>query len=229
MPKSYVKLRVGLLDHLPEFAEQPDALLVYVWCLLQAPMSGPEAGCVRIQQRHLSHDLGWDRARVSRALRWLQMHPSIHHPMLVLVEKGAKNRPGRYAIPRFETTENRGRFGGSPATNRHGFVSHSAAQAQRIAGFVSHSAALLQQNNNKNARVRENKEFLEQEGAQVYEDSEWITVRDEAGARQALLQHRGYAMLPESMRDEAVENALRNLEFYRIRILDDPEPKAAVG
>lgn len=227
MPKQYVKLRVGLLDHLPGFAQNPDAYLVWSWCLLSAPMSGPDAGVVRINQAHFAERWEWDRGRVNRAVKWLQSHPSLEQPLLVQVEKGARNRPGRYAIPKYETSENKGRFSSPGAHNRDGFVSDSVEQAQRIRRFVSDSVELAQRNSNKNARVRKNEDSLEQEGgfAVKHEPQNWITVDDEAEAVEALLKWRGFANLPESIQDQAIETALKNLEHYRIRYA----PEQAVG
>lgn len=225
MPKQYVKLRIGLLDHLPMLASHPDALVVYIHALLTAPMSGPEAGCVRINQTQLASEWRWGKARLSRAVKWLQNNPAPNHPLLVLVERGTRSNPGRYVIPRFETGENRGRFGSAGATNPPVFVSKSVTQAQRIASFVSKSVPLVQRNSNKNARAK-NEEYREQGGVEVYEDEEWVTVKTEAQAREVLLLARGYGQIPESMRERALETAMKNLEFYRIRYEPDEDDEA---
>jgi hypothetical protein len=200
---------------------------MYTWCLLQSPLSGPEAGCVRINQTLLGAQWRWGKHRVSRALRWLQTNPSIDHPLLVLVRRGARNQPGLYAIPRFETQENGSRFGAAGATNPPGFVADSVSQVQQIRRFVADSVLPVQRNNNKE-RAREERELLEQErGVQVFEESEWLTARDEQEATELLLSKRGLGQLPESMQEQAVQTALANLEFYRIRYLDDDDQEAA--
>lgn len=230
MPKQYVKLRVGLLDHMPLFAGCPDAFLVYGYCLLQAPMSGPDAGCVRINQAAMSDRWGWSKPRLSRALSWLQTNPARNHPLLVCVEKGRRNQPGRYAIPRFERTENTGRFGNGGGTKPPEFVSDSVTQVERIGRFVSDSVTEMERNSNKNARVRKNESKKnEEEGYAVYEHADWITVRTEAEAREALRLWRGYGQLPDTMQDQAIETAMKNLEFYRIRYDDDDDEQEATG
>jgi len=231
MPKQYVKFRVGFLDHLPMFASNPDALVLYNYALLMAPMSGPEAGCVRISQSRLADAWEWDRGRVSRAVKWLLNHPAPSHPLLILVERGRRNQPGRYVIPRFETSENNGRFVAHSQQKRPGFVADSAAQAQRIHEYVADSAALTQRNRNiRNARVRKNENKKNQEeGYAVYEHADWITVRTEAEAREALRLWRGYGQLPDTMQEQAIDTAMKNLEFYRIRYDVDDDEQVATG
>lgn len=63
----------------------------------------------------------------------------------------------------------------------------------------------------------------------MFEESEWLTARDEREAAELLLSKRGLAQLPESMQEQAVKTALANLEFYRIRYLDDDNQEAATG
>lgn len=62
----------------------------------------------------------------------------------------------------------------------------------------------------------------------MYEKAEWITVHTEAEAREALKRWRGYGQLPATMQEQAIDTAMKNLEFYRIRYEpDDDEQEAA--
>jgi len=231
MPKQYVKFRIGFLDHLPMFASYPDALVVYNWCLLQAPISGPDSGCVRVNQHHLAELWGWSRPRLTRALKWLQLNPERSHPLLVRVEKGARNRPGKYVIPRFETTENIRRFGNGAVPNPPGFSSDYVTHRNRIARFSSDYVTHRNRNINKERARQKEREEEEQEevASDVYDKAEWLTVHTEAEARQALLNFRGYAQLPESMRERAIETAMKNLEFYKIRYAPNDDEQEATG
>lgn len=248
MAKTHVKLRVGLLDHMQRFSTNTDALQVYIWCLLQAPISGPDAGTVMINQRAVSEVWEWRRERLNRAVRWLQVNPSLASPMLVQIERGSRDKPGRYAIPKFETF---GRPDPKSARSAHttpnGFGTLSAHNAGSNCAPGAHNGADCVRDSARVAHTmpemcarfgppgahiptsidrarQKERESEEREGFRMVEErdgGDWIPVPDEAQARQALLHARGFASIPEDFREKALETALKNLDMYRICYIEE--------
>lgn len=109
MACGFVKLRRGLLEHLPIFAGNLPALLVFVWAMLTRDHRTGEFSCDR---RDIANQTGLSQWQVKRALDWLQhgrgcsckacadLSPWDRPQYLRIVRPAARSRPPRYLILR---------------------------------------------------------------------------------------------------------------------------------
>lgn len=66
----WIKLRSGLLDHLPGMSDA--ACKLFTWLCLQAPIRGPQAGVVETNVRSVADGCGWGRTKSSETLAELE-------------------------------------------------------------------------------------------------------------------------------------------------------------
>jgi len=242
MPKTFAKIRVGLLDHKATLGASPEAATVYLLAHLQAPISGPDRGCVYLNLGELADSLGWSKSRVQRAVRFLQTHPKPDRPWLVQVARPVRGQPGKYYLWNFDGEHQTQSNGVSPA-KPNGSVGYRPATHVRnlTANWVSPRDSCAEPNLNRNARVKNKNQKNKREGDMDFrkkagnddsandDTSAWTTVSSEDMARQILLTRFGMADLPEDVREAAITTALQRLEMYKIRYLADDTREAANG
>lgn len=102
---AFVRLRLGLREHLRYFSESPDSLLVFVWALLNRDH---ESGEFIADRRAIMLDTGLSDWRVKRALGWLR-----HGRGCACAECAALN-PHDWTIRRAYVSQVRAAFRSSP-------------------------------------------------------------------------------------------------------------------
>ncbi len=104
----YVRLWRGLIEHLPHFAENPTALIVYNWALLTRDHRD---GTFLADFRDISNQTGLSQSRIKRSISWLRhgrgcdhcpkcadLGTEEHPSYIELVKAAVGHRPAVYRI-----------------------------------------------------------------------------------------------------------------------------------